>query len=78
MPKTRDWEDRDELAAMFMQATIAGLFAFEARGPDDWRPEARAAYKMADAFLAVRAQGPPGKLPPFGAGAKEPIPPRRT
>jgi hypothetical protein len=73
-----DWEDRDELAAMFMQATISALFAYKGRGPGEWEPEARVAYKMADAFLAVRAQGPSGKLPSSGAGAKEPILPRRT
>jgi len=73
-----DWEDRDELAAMFMQATIAGLFSFQGKGPSNGQQEARDAYKMADAFLAVRAEPPPGKLPPLGSGAKGPISPRRT
>ena len=60
MPETRrEWEKRDEAALMFMQATIAGRLASGRGIPGDGQPEARAAYKMADAFLVVSREMSP-------------------
>jgi hypothetical protein len=51
-----EWDIRDELAAMFMQAIITGRYA-EGRDP---AVEARAtslrAYSLAEEFLAVRRE----------------------
>jgi len=60
MPETRpEWEKRDEVAMMFMQATIAGKLASGRSIPGDGQPKARAAYKMADAFLVVSRETSP-------------------
>lgn len=51
-----EWDIRDELAAMFMQATITGRYA-EGRDPAvEAKAAARRAYDMAAEFLAVRAE----------------------
>jgi hypothetical protein len=49
-----EWDIRDELAAMFMQAIITGRYA-EGRDPAvEAKATARRAYDMAAEFLAVR------------------------
>ncbi len=51
-----EWDIRDELAAMFMQATISGRYA-EGRDPAvEAKATARRAYDMAEEFLAVRRE----------------------
>ncbi len=53
---TGEWDIRDELAAMFMQAIITGRYA-EGRDPAvEARATARRAYDMADDFLSVRGE----------------------
>lgn len=52
-----EWNVRDELAAMFMQAIVTGRYA-EGRDPAvEAKANARRAYDMADEFLAVRGEG---------------------
>ncbi len=54
-PET-NWEVRDELAAMFMQAIITGRYA-EGRDPAvEGKATARRAYDMAAEFLEVRRE----------------------
>lgn len=49
-----EWDIRDELAAMFMQAILSGRYA-EGRDPAvEAKANARRAYDMAADFLAVR------------------------
>jgi hypothetical protein len=49
-----EWDIRDELAAMFMQAIISGRYA-EGRDPAvEAKASARRAYDMAAEFLEVR------------------------
>ncbi len=49
-----EWDDRDELAAMFMQAILTGRYA-EGRDPAvEGKANARRAYDLAAEFLAVR------------------------
>ncbi len=49
-----DWDIRDELAAMFMQAIVTGRYA-EGRDPAvEAKANARRAYDIAAEFLAVR------------------------
>jgi hypothetical protein len=49
-----EWDLRDELAAMFMQAILTGRYA-EGRDPAvEAKANARRAYDMAADFLAVR------------------------
>jgi hypothetical protein len=56
MKTQMEWDIRDELAAMFMQATISGRYA-EGRDPAvEAKATARRAYDMAAEFLAVRAE----------------------
>lgn len=58
MPKDAklEWDMRDELAAMFMQAIITGRYA-EGRDPGvEAKASARRAYDMAAEFLAVRSE----------------------
>jgi hypothetical protein len=51
-----EWDIRDELAAMFMQAMISGRYA-EGRDPAvEAKANARRAYDMATAFLEVRGE----------------------
>lgn len=51
-----EWDIRDELAAMFMQAIVTGRYA-EGRDPAvEAKANARHAYDMAADFLAVRAE----------------------
>lgn len=51
-----EWDIRDELAAMFMQAIITGRYA-EGRDPAvEAKASARRAYDMAAEFLAVRQE----------------------
>jgi hypothetical protein len=51
-----EWDIRDELAAMFMQAIITGRYA-EGRDPAvEAKASARRAYDMADEFLEVRRE----------------------
>jgi hypothetical protein len=51
-----DWDTRDELAAMFMQAIITGRYA-EGRDPAvEAKATARRAYDMAAEFLEVRRE----------------------
>jgi hypothetical protein len=59
-----EWDIRDELAAMFMQAIITGRYA-EGRDPAvEAKASARRAYDMAAEFLAVRHEltDEPGSL----------------
>jgi hypothetical protein len=49
-----NWDKRDELAAMFMQAILTGRYA-EGRDPAvEGKANARRAYDMASEFLEVR------------------------
>lgn len=49
-----EWDIRDELAAMFMQAILTGRYA-EGRDPAvEAKANARRAYDLAGEFLAVR------------------------
>ncbi len=51
-----EWDVRDELAAMFMQAILTGRYA-EGRDPAvEAKATARRAYDLAEAFLAVRSE----------------------
>lgn len=51
-----EWEIRDELAVMFMQAIITGRYA-EGRNPGvEGKANARQAYDMATEFLEVRQE----------------------
>ena len=51
-----EWDSRDELAAMFMQAIITGRYA-EGRDPAvEAKATARRAYDFAAEFLAVRSE----------------------
>ena len=51
-----EWDIRDELAAMFMQAIITGRYA-EGRDPAvEAKASARRAYDMATEFLEVRSE----------------------
>jgi hypothetical protein len=51
-----EWDIRDELAAMFMQAIITGRYA-EGRDPAvEAKASARRAYDIAAEFLAVRQE----------------------
>jgi hypothetical protein len=51
-----EWDTRDELAAMFMQAIITGRYA-EGRDPAvEAKASARRAYDMAAEFLEVRRE----------------------
>lgn len=51
-----EWDIRDELAAMFMQAIISGRYA-EGRDPAvEGKAAARKAYDIAAEFLEVRAE----------------------
>jgi hypothetical protein len=51
-----EWDIRDELAAMFMQAMISGRYA-EGRDPAvEAKANARRAYDMATTFLEVRGE----------------------
>lgn len=51
-----EWDIRDELAAMFMQAIVSGRYA-EGRDPAvEAKANARRAYDIAADFLAVRAE----------------------
>ena len=51
-----EWEIRDELAAMFMQAIITGRYA-EGRDPAvEGKASARRAYDMATEFLEIRRE----------------------
>lgn len=51
-----EWDIRDELAAMFMQAMISGRYA-EGRDPAvEAKANARRAYDMAATFLEVRGE----------------------
>jgi hypothetical protein len=51
-----EWDIRDELAAMFMQAIVTGRYA-EGRDPAvEAKANARLAYDMAAEFLAVRTE----------------------
>jgi hypothetical protein len=51
-----EWDIRDELAAMFMQAIVTGRYA-EGRDPAvEAKANARRAYDMAAEFLAVRGE----------------------
>ncbi|HVI93439.1 MAG TPA: hypothetical protein VM753_05500 [Anaeromyxobacter sp.] len=62
-----EWDIRDELAAMFMQAIITGRYA-EGRDPAvEAKASARRAYDMAAEFLAVR-----GEVADQAGNSKEP------
>jgi hypothetical protein len=51
-----EWDIRDELAAMFMQAMVSGRYA-EGRDPAvEGKANARRAYDLAAEFLAVREE----------------------
>jgi hypothetical protein len=51
-----EWDIRDELASLFMQAIIAGRYA-EGRDPAvEAKATARRAYDLAAAFLEVRGE----------------------
>lgn len=51
-----EWDLRDELAVMFMQAIITGRYA-EGRNPGvESKANARQAYDMANDFLEVRRE----------------------
>jgi hypothetical protein len=51
-----EWDVRDELAAMFMQAIITGRYA-EGRDPAvEAKASARRAYDLANEFLEVRRE----------------------
>jgi hypothetical protein len=51
-----EWDIRDELAAMFMQAILTGRYA-EGRDPAvEAKANARRAYDVAEEFLAVRRE----------------------
>jgi hypothetical protein len=56
MAEKVEWDVRDELAAMFMQAIITGRYA-EGRDPAvEGKASARRAFDLAEEFLAVRRE----------------------
>jgi hypothetical protein len=58
-----EWDIRDELAAMFMQAIVTGRYA-EGRDPSvEAKATARRAYDLAAEFLAVRRELEGGSEP---------------